>query len=74
MLNFHQTVLCQSGKGRLCPVRILGLCLGTIIVLGGCAAPEPTVSISAEPSSIEQGESTTLKWSSENAESVSLDQ
>ena len=53
---------------------ILVLCFGTIIVLGGCAAPEPTVSISAEPSSIEKGESTTLKWSSENAESASLDQ
>ncbi len=35
---------------------------------------KPTVSLSAEPSSIERGKSATLKWSSSNATSASLDQ
>jgi peptidoglycan-associated lipoprotein len=34
----------------------------------------PTVSISAEPSSIERGKSATLKWTSSNADSASLNQ
>ena len=36
--------------------------------------PKPTVSITAEPSSIERGKSATLKWSSSNATSASLNQ
>ena len=36
--------------------------------------PKPTVSLSAEPSSIERGKSATLKWSSQNAASASLNQ
>ena len=36
--------------------------------------PRPSVSISAEPSSIERGKSATLKWSSQNATSASLNQ
>ena len=36
--------------------------------------PKPTVSLSAEPSSIERGKSATLKWSSQNATSASLNQ
>ena len=36
--------------------------------------PKPTVTISAEPSSIERGKSATLKWSSTNATSASINQ
>ena len=36
--------------------------------------PKPTASLSAEPGSIERGKSATLKWSSENATSASLNQ
>ena len=36
--------------------------------------PKPGVSLSAEPSSIERGKSATLKWSSQNATSASLNQ
>lgn len=36
--------------------------------------PKPTVSLSVEPSSIERGKSATLKWSSSNAASASLNQ
>jgi peptidoglycan-associated lipoprotein len=38
------------------------------------APPMPTVTLSAEPSSIERGKSATLKWSSSNATSASLNQ
>ncbi len=36
--------------------------------------PAPTVSLSASPASIQQGECTTLTWSSANASSASIDQ
>ena len=36
--------------------------------------PRPSASLSAEPSSIERGKSATLKWSSQNATSASLNQ
>jgi hypothetical protein len=35
--------------------------------------PLPTVSLSADPTSIIEGDSTTLTWTSENADSVSID-
>jgi peptidoglycan-associated lipoprotein len=38
------------------------------------APARPTVTLSAEPSSIERGKSATLKWSSSNATGASLDQ
>ena len=38
------------------------------------APAKPTVSLTAEPSSIERGKSSTLKWSSTNATSASLNQ
>ena len=38
------------------------------------APARPTISISAEPSSIERGKSATLKWTSSNADSASLNQ
>jgi peptidoglycan-associated lipoprotein len=38
------------------------------------APAKPTVSISAEPSSIERGKSATLRWSSSNSTSASLNQ
>jgi peptidoglycan-associated lipoprotein len=38
------------------------------------APPQPAVSLSAEPSSIERGKSATLKWTSSNADSASLNQ
>ena len=36
-------------------------------------APAPTVTLTATPSSIEQGQSTTLEWSSTNASTLSLE-
>jgi OOP family OmpA-OmpF porin len=38
------------------------------------AAPAPTVSLSASPASIQQGQCTTLMWSSANASKASIDQ
>ncbi len=38
------------------------------------AAPAPTVGITAEPSSIERGNSATLKWNSQNAASAEMNQ
>lgn len=35
-------------------------------------APAPTVTLRAEPSNIEHGQNTTLRWSSENARTVSI--
>lgn len=37
-------------------------------------APAPTVTLSADPTSIERGQSSTLSWSSTNATNVSIDQ
>jgi peptidoglycan hydrolase-like protein with peptidoglycan-binding domain len=74
MLQYVEIILCRTKNYRPQLGTALALCLGAVIVLGGCAAPEPTVSMSAEPSSIERGKSTTLKWSSENATSASLNQ
>jgi len=37
------------------------------------AAPAPSVAISADPSSVKQGQCTNLTWSSSNASSVSID-
>src|SRR2546430_14165960 len=68
----------------------LVLVLFLLILSGGCkkkapvapAAPPPpplppatpTVTISADPSTIEKGQSSTLTWSSTNATNVSIDQ
>src|SRR5437016_7706666 len=68
----------------------LALVLFLLILSGGCkkrtpitpAAPPPpppapaapTVTISADPSTIEKGQSSTLSWSSTNATNVSIDQ
>ncbi len=41
--------------------------------IGGGHAPPPTVTLSASPSSIERGQSTTLTWSSTNAESAEIE-
>ena len=65
-------------KGSLSAVPVI-----KIIDDAGCAAPNPfggcgpgqpgpTVTMSASPSSIEQGQSATLSWSSTNAESASI--
>ena len=65
-------------KGSLSAVPVI-----KIIDDAGCAAPNPfggcgpgqpgpTVTMSASPSSIEQGQSATLRWSSANAESASI--
>ncbi len=40
--------------------------------IDGGAAPLPTVTLSVSPSSIERGQSTTLTWSSTNAESAEI--
>ncbi len=40
--------------------------------IDGGAAPRPTVTLSASPSSIDRGQSTTLTWSSTNAESAEI--
>ena len=41
--------------------------------IGGGHAPPPTVTLSASPSSIERGQSTTLTWSSTNGESAEIE-
>ena len=49
---------------------VVVLCL----VLVGCSKPAPTVSLSANPASVEHGQCATLTWSSTNASTVSIDQ
>ena len=44
------------------------------LVLLGCSRTPPTVSLSANPTSVEQGQCTTLTWSSTNASTVAIDQ
>lgn len=44
------------------------------LVLLGCTKASPTVSLSANPASVEQGHCATLTWSSTNASTVSIDQ
>ena len=43
------------------------------LVLLGCTEPSPTVSFSANPASVKQGQCATLTWSSTNASKVSID-
>ncbi len=45
---------------------------GGVGIDGGGMAPPPTVTLSVAPSSIDRGQSTTLRWSSTNAESVEI--
>jgi peptidoglycan-associated lipoprotein len=59
--------------------------LGAIMMLGACKkkpappppppppAPSPTASISANPNSVDKGQSTTLTWQTTNATDVSID-
>jgi outer membrane protein OmpA-like peptidoglycan-associated protein len=51
---------------------VVVLCLG--LVLLGCSKAPPTVSLAANPASIEHGQCATLTWSSTNASTVSIDQ
>ena len=44
------------------------------LLLVGCSKPAPTVSLSANPASVEHGQCVTLTWSSTNASTVSIDQ
>ena len=44
------------------------------LLLVGCSKPAPTVSLSANPASVEHGQCATLTWSSANASTVSIDQ
>ena len=44
------------------------------LVLLGCTRTSPTVSFSANPASVKQGQCATLTWSSTNASKVSIDQ
>jgi OOP family OmpA-OmpF porin len=44
------------------------------LLLVGCAKPAPTISLSANPASVEHGQCATLTWSSTNASTVSIDQ
>lgn len=65
---------------------LLVFALGTIMFLGACAKkaappppppppapPAPTASLSANPNTINQGQSTTLTWQTTNATDVSID-
>ncbi len=45
---------------------------GGVGIDGGGQAQPPTVTLSVSPSSIDRGQSTTLRWSSTNAESVEI--
>jgi OOP family OmpA-OmpF porin len=44
------------------------------VALAGCAREAPTVTLAANPSSLEQSQCATLTWSSTNAATVSIDQ
>ena len=44
------------------------------LVLLGCTRASPTVSLSANPATVEHGQCATLTWSSMNADKVSIDQ
>ena len=57
-------------------MRYLVVCLVVCLGLLGCseAPTPPTVSFSANPDSVKEGECATLTWSSTNASSVSIDQ
>jgi OmpA-OmpF porin, OOP family len=44
------------------------------LVLVGCSRTSPTASLSANPTSVEHGQCTTLTWSSANASTVTIDQ
>ena len=48
---------------------VVAICL----VLLGCTRTPPTVSFSANPASVKQGQCATLTWSSTNASNVSID-
>src|ERR1700723_2683729 len=65
---------------------VLAVTLGAILALGACAKkkqppppppppapPAPTASLSANPSSIQSGQSATLSWQTTNATDVSID-
>ena len=45
---------------------------GGVGIDGGGQAPPPSVTLSVSPSSIDRGQSTTLRWSSTNAESAEI--
>ena len=45
-----------------------------LVLLGCTRASPPTASLSADPTSVEQGQCATLTWSSTNASTVSIDQ
>lgn len=63
----------------------IALALGTILLLVSCAkkttvakappppAPAPTATLSASPSSIQQGQSSTLTWQTSNATEITID-
>ena len=44
------------------------------LVLVACTKASPTVSLSANPASVEHGQCATLTWSSKNASTISIDQ
>src|ERR1700689_1485763 len=65
---------------------VLAVTLGAILALGACAKkkqppppppppapPAPTASLSANPSSIQTGQSASLTWQTSNATDVSID-
>ena len=71
----------QSSKRYL-----IAMSLATLLMLGGCAKKQaapppppppqpaaPSASISANPDSVQAGQSTTLSWHSENATEVNID-
>lgn len=74
---------------RRCTYAVLLSILGTVFLLASChkkkvsppappppppaAAPVPTVSLTAQPDTIQKGESSTLTWTSEHATSLDLE-
>ncbi len=73
-----------SGLRQVCPTTTTPYTIAAVGAGGSRAAsttvtvklppPAPTVSLSASPASIEQGQCATLTWSSANASSASIDQ
>src|SRR5271157_4872619 len=76
----------STTKATIARCSTFAFALGTILFLGACAkkaAPPPpppppsmtapTASLSANPNTLDQGQSTTLSWQTTNATSVSID-
>lgn len=69
-------------------IQIIGICLFLLVFAGGCkkktpppvpppappvATPAPTATLTANPTSIERGQASTIEWSTQNATDVTIE-